>query len=264
VKRHHPARTLIAFTVLLVVSLGCSFLSGPQPTPAPQQPPTLPPQQQQVSEPTPLPQEQPSPIPPTEAPPPTAVSQQFFTKEFDNGSSNWSPFVTNGKLHQLDLSAKDGRLVFAINERQVWSYAVYTPQTYQDVKMEVQAENFGNNENNVTMICRYSERGWYEVTISNNGLYKIYFGKWDDNGTTASYAKIADGGSTNILAGRAVNTYAFSCKGTMLTLTINGKEIKRVEEKQRGLREGQIGIGVSSFRYVPVEVQFDWVKITQP
>ncbi len=262
-KRQHAVPSLIALAVLLIVSLGCSVLSAPPATSAPQEPPTQQPQQQ-VSEPTPIQQEQPSPVPPTEAPPPTAESQQFFTEEFDNGAANWSPFVTNGKLHQLDFSAKDGRLVFAINERQVWSYAVYTPQTYEDVKIEVQAENFGNNENNVTLICRYSERGWYEVTISNNGLYKIYFGKWDDNGTTASYAKIADGGSTNILAGRAINTYAFSCKGTMLTLTINGKEIKRVEEKQRGLREGQIGIGVSSFRYVPVEVEFDWVQITQP
>jgi hypothetical protein len=37
-----------------------------------------------------------------------------------------------------------------------------------------------------------------------------------------------------------------------------------VEDNQRGLRSGQIGIGVSSFRYVPVEVEFDWVKITEP
>lgn len=262
--RRRLTAPFLALAILVIASLGCSILSSPPATSVPLEPQQ--PQQPQPTpvQPTPIQQEQPSPIPPTEAPTSTPENLQFFTEEFDNGAANWSPFVTNGKLHQLDFSAKNGRLVFALSERQVWSYAVYTPQTYSDVVIEVQAENFGNNENNVTLICRYSERGWYEVTISNNGLYKIYYGKWDDNGTTASYAKIADGGSTNIKAGRAVNTYAFSCKGPMLTLTINDKEIKRVEEKQRGLREGQIGIGVSSFRYVPVEVEFDWVKITEP
>lgn len=265
-KRQRIALPILALTILVMVSLACSFMSGTE-TPAPQQPqdqqPT--PQQQQPDQPTAVPQQdQPTPIPPTDVPPPTEANQKFFTEEFDGGADNWKPFVTHGNLNQLDFSAKNGRLVFSINERQVWSYAVYTPQTYDDVTIEVQAENFGNNENNVTLICRYSDRGWYEATISNNGLYTIYFGKWDNNGATASYAKIADGGSTNIKAGREINTYALTCKGNTLTLTINGKEIKRVDEKQRGLREGQIGVGVSSFRYIPVEVEFDWIKISQP
>lgn len=262
-KRRLTTPPVLALTVLLSLSLACSFLTGSPATPAPQQ------QQQQQQQPPDQPsavpqQDQPTAVPPTEAPPPTQANAQFFTEEFDNGADNWKSFITHGDKGLLDYSVKNGRLSFVINGRQLWSYAIYQPQTYHDVKIEVQAENFGNNENNVTLVCRYSERGWYEVTISNNGLYKLWFGKWDTNGTTASYAVIADGGSNLIKPGRATNTYGLSCKGNVITIYVNDKEIKRVEDNQRALPDGQIGVGVQSFRYFPVEVEFDWVRISQP
>ncbi len=261
--KRRSAPPFLALTALLALSLACGFLTGSPSTPVPQQQQQQ--QQQPSDQPTPIPQQdQPSPVPPTEAPTATPESQQFFTEEFDGGVDAWKSFITHGDIGLFDYSVKNGRLSFVINGRQLWSYAIYQPQTYSDVKIEVQAENFGNNENNVTLVCRYSERGWYEVTISNNGLYKLWFGKWDTNGTTASYAVIADGGSNSIKPGRATNTYGLSCKGNTITIYINDKEIKRVDDNQRALRDGQIGIGVQSFRYFPVEVEFDWVKISQP
>ena len=261
--KRRSAPPFLALTALLALSLACGFLTGSPSTPVPQQQQQQ--QQQPSDQPTPIPQQdQPSPVPPTEAPTATPESQQFFTEEFDGGVDAWKPFVTHGTLSQMDFSAKNGSLVFDMKEKQLWGYAIYQPQTYTDVKIEVQAENFGNNENNVTLVCRYSERGWYEVSIANSGLYWIYYGKWDDNGTTASYAKIADGGSNNIKQGQAVNTYALSCKGNTITVYINNKEIKRVDDNQRNMGAGQIGIGLSSFRFLPVEVHFDWVKISQP
>jgi hypothetical protein len=263
-KRQRLTPIIMTVVLLLVVSLACS-LFGANPT-SPTQPPVAP---QNPTNPTaaPVVPDQPTAASaPTEAAPTAAPqAQQFFTEEFDNGADNWKPFVTSGNISSLDLSAKDGSLVFNLKDKNLYTYAMYTPQTYTDVKVEAQAENFGNNENNVAIICRYSQdRGWYELNISNNGLYKLYFGKWDSNGITASYAIIANGGSNNIKAGRAINTYVLSCKGNVITIYINDKEIKRVVDNQRGLTEGQIGIGVSSFRYLPVEVHFDWVKISQP
>jgi hypothetical protein len=263
-KRQRLAPIIMTAVLLLVVSLACS-LFGASPT-APTQPPVAP---QNPTNPTaaPVVPDQPTAgSAPTEAAPTAAAqSQQFFTEEFDNGVDNWKPFVTQGNLNQLDLSVKNSRLVFSLKERQLWTYALYTPQTYSDVKVEVQAENFGNNDNNVSLLCRYNQdRGWYEFSIANSGLYWIYFGKWDSNGTTASYAIIANGGSNNIKQGQAINTYALSCKGNTITVFINDKEIKHINDNQHGLRDGQIGIGLSSFRYLPVEVEFNWVKITQP
>jgi len=265
-KRQRLTPIIMTAVLLIAVSLACSqFNTGPSSSPT--QPPVVP---QNPTNPTaaPVVPDQPTAevAAPTEVvPTATEQSQQFFTEEFDNGADNWKPFTTHGNLSQLDFSVKSGRLVFDLKEKQLWTYAMYTPQTYTDVKVEVQAENYGNNENNVTLVCRYSQdRGGYEVSIANSGLYWIYYGKWDASGTTASYAKIADGGSNNIKQGQAINTYSLSCKGNTITVSINDKEIKRVDDNQHGLREGQIGIGLSSFRYLPVEVQFDWVKISQP
>lgn len=265
-KHRRPVFILLALTVLVLASLACSLFGGTAPTPPPPPPPTqevAPPVSEPPTAEPPAAQDTPTAEPPPATP--TQASQQFFTEEFDNGAGNWSPFVTNGELSQLDFTAKDSHLTFDLKQKQLWTYALYTPQTYTDVRIDTKVDNLGQNENNISLICRYDkERGWYEFSVANSGLYWIYFGKWDSNGTTASYAVIADGGSNNIKQGLAINTYAMTCKGNTISAYINDKEIKRVDDNSHGLREGQIGIGVSSFRRLPIEVEFDWVKISQP
>ena len=261
VKRQRSTPSAIAFAVLLLASLACSFLTSAPGTSAP---PPVDPQQvvpsPQQEQPTEVP---PTAVPPTEAPSPTPASQKFFTEEFENNIDNWEPFTVNGSLSQLDLSTQDGRLAFDLNDKQLWTYVAYTPETYDDVRIEVQVENFGDNENNITLFCRYDEEdGWYEFNVANSGLYWIYYGRWNANGSGASYAVVADGGSNNIKQGFAINTYSLSCKGNTITVYINDKELKHVDDSR--LRKGQIGIGVSSFRRLPVKVEFDWVKITEP
>ena len=208
---------LLTLSVLLLASLACSLAGGAAPT----QPPAPPAPTQQVSTPVveppttapPVPQDTPTAEPPP--PTPTEEVQQFFTEEFDNGTDSWSPFVTNGELSQLDFSAKDSRLSFDLKEKQLWTYALYTPQSYTDVRIDTKVDNLGQNENNISLICRYNkDRGWYEFSVANSGLYWIYFGKWDSSGSTASYAVIADGGSNNIKQGLATNTYAMTWRPT--------------------------------------------------
>lgn len=257
-KRQRSTPIISSTVLLLLVSLACGTV-----TTVTQPPPTIAPV---VQVPTAVPPTAAPPTePPTAAPTPTEVNQKFFTEEFDNGADNWKPFVTNGELSQLDMNASGGKLSFDLKEKQLWTYALYTPQTYSDVRVDVSVDNRGDNENNISLICRYNkERGWYEFSAANSGLYWIYFGKWDSNGTTASYAVIADGGSNRIKQGLAVNTYAMICKGNTIRVFINDNEVKRVDDNQHGLRDGEIGIGVSSFRRLPVEVEFDYVKISEP
>ena len=260
---HRPLLPLVLTAVLLLsTGLACQFLAGGQPAPTPEvisQPVQV---VTEVPPPTPVPVqplEEPTPVPPTEA-----QSVQFFTEEFDSEATGWTPFVTHGNLSQMELSTRESRLTFDLKERQLWAYLLYEPQAYNDVRIDVSAENRGENQNNISLICRYDkERGWYEFNVANSGLYSILFGRWDNSGTTASYANIADGGSNNIHQGLAVNTYGMVCKGNTIVVYINDKEIKRVDDK-RGLRDGQIAIGVSSFTRLPVEVEFDWVRISEP
>jgi hypothetical protein len=218
-----------------------------------------------VIQPTPLnppqqPQTQPTQVPFT----PTPVVSRFFKEDFNASVSNWTPFVTQGELNQLNTSVSNGYYVFELLERQVWGYALYTLETYMDVRLDVVADNRGVNDNNVSLVCRYSDEGWYEASIANNGKYWIYYGKWDDNGKTASYAIAANGGSNAIRTGKDVNTYTLICKGRTLTLLINGKQVRELDENQWVLRDGQIGVGVSSSNQLPVRVEFDSVEISEP
>lgn len=189
----------------------------------------------------------------------------YFTEDFNGTLSDWKQFLTSGQASQANLSIKDGRLVFDIAAKNTWVYTYYSAKTFKDVRIDVTAENRGQNDNNVSLICRYSEdEGWYEFNVANSGLYQILYGKWDADKRKASYSKIADGGSNKIHVGKEVNDYAAICQGRTLTLMINGSQVNSVDDNQNALRDGYIGLGVSSFAHVPVTVEVESYKASQP
>lgn len=182
----------------------------------------------------------------------------FYVEQFDPDGSTidyWSWFITSGNENLFDLYTEDGYLVFDIDGRDLYSYLMYDPWFYTDVRVDARAENRGMNNNNVSLICRATEDGWYEFSIANNGLWWIY--AYD-----GGYTTIANGGSTAINMGKDVNEYTIICSGNTLGLYINGVEAKVMQENRYAFREGQIGIGVSSFDALPIVVEFDWVSIS--
>lgn len=185
----------------------------------------------------------------------------YFTDEFENGLSNYSYFTMgSGGENGMDLYTEDGKLIFDLNGAYLWPYLLYDPYTYTDVALAFEAENLGNNNNNVSFVCRYDpDRGWYEFNIANNGLYWILY--YDAIGTQ-DYVKLFDGGSMNINMGRATNTYGVVCQGDALSLYINGHLERTVHNSD--LKEGQVGVSVSSFDQYPVRVDIDWLEISQP
>jgi hypothetical protein len=252
-------RMLFAFVVLLlIVSLACKF--GGTPTSAPEQPPV------NDAQPTDVPTEQsqqPTEPPAATEPPVSTDAQDFFTEEFEGDISNWTYFTSKNDVSADDSGvepvAENGFLVLELGK---WLnvYVMYDPYTYTNVQVDARVENRGTNNNNINLVCRYSEEGWYEVAIANNGLYDIYA----FDGVKGSYVRLANGGSNKIKSGKEVNEYTFICNDRNLILKINGFETNTYTDNQFVFREGQIGIGASSFRDVPVKVEFDWVKISEP
>jgi len=187
----------------------------------------------------------------------------YYVEEFDpdtTTSDNWYWFTTNGDDNKFDIYTQDGTLVFDINGYDIYSYFAYDPWRYEDVRVDALAENRGKNNNNVSLICRGSDEGWYEFSIANNGLWWIYAYDGSDN----SYTQLANGGSNAIRMGKDYNEYTIFCIGNTLALYINGVESHTMEENNFGYREGQVGIGVSSFDALPIVVEFDWVSISTP
>lgn len=266
-----PLRPLLFIVLMmLMVGLACRFGTA-EPTQAP------PPEQPiQVNNPTSAPPE-PTEVPPTEVEPteppatepPAPQAQQFFTEEFDNPlSGDWSVFtITDPNASDLDkvtVEADSGNLVWDFDSEYVYYYLFYDAFTYEDVKVEARADNRGKNNNSVSLICRYDEdEGWYEFNIANNGLYDILFAEVLENGKIR-WNRIANGGSNAINQGKEVNEYSITCQGEELTLNINGDEVISIKDKKYGLRSGQVGVSVSSFNVLPILIEMDWFRISEP
>jgi hypothetical protein len=259
---------LFIVSMLFIVGLACAGGTTP-PTQAP--PPT---QEVQVIPTQPPPQ--PTEVPPTEAPAtevvteePVSQGQQFFTEEFDNPlSGDWSIFTitdpNESDLEKVTVEADNGNLVWDFDSEYVYYYLFYNAFEYEDVKIEARADNRGKNNNSVSLICRYDEEvGWYEFNIANNGLYDILYAEVLDNGKI-SWNRIANGGSNAIKQGKDVNEYSATCEGEELTLHINGDEVISIDERRYSLRSGQAGISVSSFNVLPILVEMDWIRISEP
>jgi len=254
-------RMLFGFVVLLLaVSLACKFGGSQTPTQAPatEAPPVVASPEQSTPE-----QSTQGETPAATEPPAQTSAPDFFTEEFDGDISNWTYFTskndTTADDSGVEPTSDNGFLVLDLT-KYLNVYVMYDPYTYTNVQLDARVENRGTNNNNINLVCRSSKEGWYEISIANNGLYWLY--AYD--GVKGSYAKLADGGSNKIKSGKEVNEYTFICNDRNLILKINGIETTRYTDNQFVFRDGQVGIGASSFKDVPVKVEFDWVKISQP
>ena len=242
---------IFLMTVLALVSLAC-LGSTETPSPEPPAETEAPAQPEQPQE--------------TEAPA-QASAQEFFKEEFDGDLSNWTYFNVLGSDSTnesgLSLETDGGYLVFDISTKQLYTYVTYDPYEYKNVAIALRAENRGTNNNAVTLVCRSSDEGWYEIAIENSGLYKIWAATYRDNGDII-YNKLADGGSTKIKVGKETNEYKMVCKERSITLFINGFETRVYEDNTYVLRDGLVGFSVQSFNDPTVKVEVDWVEISQP
>ena len=195
----------------------------------------------------------------------TPEPQPFYTEEFNGDLSNWSTFVTVGNQDRMKVYTNNSKMVFELNDpnSNLFAYSILNDFTYTDVKMETTASNRGVNDNNVSLICRYTDRGWYEFNIANSGLYWIY--AYDSIGAVAKgYNQLYAGGSTAIKPGQDTNIYTATCKGNKLSLSINGQDVRTITENQFRFDKGKIGLSVSSFQVLPVKIEFDSLNISQP
>jgi hypothetical protein len=211
---------------------------------------------------------------------PTPQNQKFYTEEFDGNLDSWSTMIVDRKrdpdqpvivkepsdeqYKDVNTSTQDSFFFFNIPRRQTTIYSFFDGFKYDDVRVDVRVDSRNINANHVTLICRYSpQEGWYEFRIAHNGLYGIYYAKPNATGLI-TFRTIADGGSTKVKSGNAVNEYAIICQGSELTLYINGELAKKDKDLLGVLRSGKVGVAISSLDGLPVNIGFDWIKYSEP
>ena len=242
----------ITVFVILILIGSTSFLSGifpftqQSPTPAPTQgiKPTT------------------APSPTFMADTPTSAPQGFYTEEFDgNNLDAWTFFKKSGKENsEFNYASNNGKLTVHISPKgdQPSGYLLNDTFTYKDVQLEAVVTNNGNNANGVSLVCHYGDSGWYEFVISNDQTYAIYI-----MGPNGEVLQGGSAGSKKILYGKVQNVYTASCKGDELSLTVNGSPVDTIKTKY-DYPEGKIGIGFSSPKNLPIDIDFESLTISQP
>jgi hypothetical protein len=252
------------FTVI-IVGLACSALSGgstPVPQPQNDTPPIQLPTESSVqpAPPTPEPQQQ----QPTTAP--LDIPQDFFKEEFNTNTNlgNWSYFTMgSGSKDDSNLSveSRDDGLLFDLGTLDLYVYYLYEAQlSYRDTTITLVAENRGVNNNNVSLVCRlnYDKGQWYEYSFESGGVWYLY------SVESFSYKRMDNGGSTELRQGLAVNEYAMTCEGNVITIYINGKKLKSYTDNKNFFNEGQVGFNISSLNVLPVTVNVKSFEIAEP
>lgn len=260
-------RPLFFFSsMLLIVGLACSVLGGGNNTPAqPQQP---------VEQPTqaPAPTDPPQPTAevvatdtsaPAPAPAP-AITSKFFTEEFDQDPGDaWAVDILGPGAEANKDSAKaeftNGNLRIELPKEDLYYYYTYSGDTYDNVRLDLRADNRGVNTNNISLICRVSSDGWYEWSVGSGGDWYLY-------AVTDKYNLLTNGGTNFLKQGKEVNEYALVCNDKKISMFVNGKEIKQspVTDNKYGLQAGSVGFNVSSLNVTPVVVEVEWFKISEP
>lgn len=254
---------LMVASLVLVVSLACGGFSSGDPT----SPPTLPPLP--TSEPV---QEQPQ----QEQPPATEESQAteepvvqqpsgspFFTEEFDSDPQWYYEVIEDngGKSdpENISITFGDSLMTFDIPDQFLYAYYIYEGYSYEDVRVEVKVNNRGVNSQQVSLVCRVGDDGWYEWAVQSDGLWFLF-------AVSGGFNRISNGGSNDINQGKDVNVYTLECKGNEISFFINGVEQKGSPyiEREYGLREGNVGFSISSLRAIPVKIEVDNFTISEP
>jgi hypothetical protein len=201
---------------------------------------------------------------PTSKPPTATPYPDFFTETFLGDLHNWSRNITQGDSSLFSRTQTDNGLRLQLDDPNLYVYYYYDPFTYQNVRLDLKYKNLGHNSNNINLVCRNSEDGWYEFTVQNDGLYQIW--AFDDIGDR-NYVMLASGGSTAIRSGYQENEIAVTCIGNTLTLYINGEKIKSISDNQFVFSTGLVGFGVNISFYnpvTPVIVELESLTISQP
>jgi hypothetical protein len=250
-----PIALYAGVAIVVVLVLGATFwllrggLFSAQPTPTS----VLTPDTQNIE---PVSIVSPTVIPETTAP----ELQDTYVEEFDGTLDAWTFVTKAGKDEEFHYAPQNGALAVQINPKQdqPWAHLIHGAFKYKDVQLEAVVTNNGINGNGVSLICRYSDQGWIEFTVSNNQNYSIFV--YGPDGETLLGGPA---GSNKIRAGKVQNNYTATCKGDEVSLAVNGELVRTLTISEE-LPEGNIGMGFSAPLGIPIDVAVESLKVSEP
>lgn len=193
----------------------------------------------------------------------TPAPQPYYTEEFDSPLVNWFEFMSSGDTQMVQRRVDQGKLTIdlsQLDDKLPWYYLINNTFTYPTLKVESLVTYRSLNTTGVSLVCRYSDIGWYEFVFTSSGTYSIY--AVDSFGiVNQGYNLLA---SNTVIPDSASNVYAIECKGVELNQYVNNTLVNTISDGKFNFIEGKIGLAASSPDKLPVSVDFDYIKVSEP
>jgi hypothetical protein len=275
---------MIPLVVLVLASLACSLFTPKPSTPteapavAVQPTATTAPQVEavQATEPPPAAEptdtEAPAEELPTETSAPTdTAAPTSITDKFDRANSAWSdPVIVTTQASGRDVWAKissgDGKMRFAIEDKETYIYKFYTGAPETATTIEVDYQNKGAVNAGIAFVCKANEdhTSWFEARVSASDS-NYYFYQYDKK------RKEVEGKNPYVVLGKGhmkideffptkPNHIIFTCDPDQLSIDVNGKK-KGSQSIDVQLDGTLFGVGVMSADVIPATIDFDTVTL---
>ncbi len=185
----------------------------------------------------------------------------MFEPDFDD-MSDWMDlgfsFDTWVETSNYTVEPKNDGLYMEVPEKYTSVYAIYANDMPKaDVQIDVDTDTSGPDRNNISLLCRATDEGWYELSVDSSGLWAIY--RYQYKG---GYTLLRDGGSTAIHMIQRQNHITALCRGDTFTLFVN--DVKVGSGKDTKFIEGRVGVGVATFKYGGTGIQFKNLTVRLP
>jgi len=200
-----------------------------------------------------------------------------LSTEFDDAPC-WGHFQipAAGDTPDYDVSLYNSTLFFEIFAGGTTAYATWDPiLDFTDVYVAAGVNTVeGPNTNNISLVCRGSDQGWYEFSMTSGGEWIIW--KVDTSNPDDPDYTILNSGYSNHYLKHKYNEFGISCVGDQLDFYITqvDGEVKLVgSANDRTFRSGQVAVSVYSlptsqvswnYSSTPMQVEFDWLEIQIP
>jgi hypothetical protein len=176
-----------------------------------------------------------------------------FRDDLNNDiSKDWGLKIIYGLENQLIWSQEDGQIRLELLPGNEADFAFFNKgNNYEDVIVQVEARYLESSASYVSVICRASEKGWYEFRINSQGYYEVlkfdqYLKNQGKNAYTSLIGEVLR--SPLVKTGKEINRLALSCSGNQLKAYINNEQVfkdrRPLEISDDSFSDGTIGFGV--------------------
>jgi S1-C subfamily serine protease len=173
----------------------------------------------------------------------------IVSTNFDD-TTGWTYF-TSPKSEKVTIKQRTGRVYIEVDDAFTEVYFLNDLNLTGDIHMTGNFKTVaGPNTNNISLVCRATDAGWYEFSVSSGGEWWI----WKvDTAKSNPFTRLAHGFSKSIHLQKAENTIAGECFGEQLTLWANGDKIGEASDPD--FSGGQFGVGIYADKVKGVGVE---------